>query len=98
MMLCAKWLSKIGLYSFSLYLWQQVFYKLLQHWRDTGFLSPAEGLAARPVPVALAFTFAVNLLSYRLVEAPARRTINRKWEAWRRRPLPRNRLPIRSQR
>ncbi|RSZ59321.1 acyltransferase [Massilia atriviolacea] len=59
-------LRQLGLWSFSLYLWQQPLYAgCLKH-----------GL---PLPLALAGAAAFGLASYYLVEGPARRFLNARW-------------------
>jgi peptidoglycan/LPS O-acetylase OafA/YrhL len=60
-------LVALGLVSYSLYLWQQPF-----------FLATRTGL---PAALALPLMLAVALLSFRLVEQPARRAINARWRA-----------------
>lgn len=55
---------QIGLWSFSLYLWQQPFYKLLPY-------------APRSAMVVAAIT--CGLVSFYLVEQPLRRLLNRRW-------------------
>lgn len=64
--LSTPWLRQCGLYSFSLYLWQQVFYVS----RGAMPFGPFGALAL----VALA-----GWCSYRLVELPARRYLNERW-------------------
>jgi peptidoglycan/LPS O-acetylase OafA/YrhL len=56
----------LGLWSYSLYLWQQPFYKFVyfQHW---------------PAAPMLAGVFACALVSYYAVEKPARQWLNRNW-------------------
>jgi peptidoglycan/LPS O-acetylase OafA/YrhL len=66
-------LRYIGLWSFSLYLWQQPLTKL-------DFANP---------PVRLAIVFALALMSYYLVEQPARKLLNRKIAGLRPDPVPR---------
>ncbi|WP_037087213.1 acyltransferase family protein [Neorhizobium vignae] len=61
--LSAKVLTYAGLWSFSLYLWQQPFYKLYR-----------EGAA--PTPVLLLAAVATALASFYLVEKPSRRALN----------------------
>jgi peptidoglycan/LPS O-acetylase OafA/YrhL len=56
----------LGLWSFSLYLWQQPFYKLAHH----GVVS---------VLLALLAAFAAGLASFYLIERPARAWLNRRW-------------------
>jgi peptidoglycan/LPS O-acetylase OafA/YrhL len=58
-----RWL---GVWSYSIYLWQQPFYKLAHH----GFLS---------VALALLGGCAAGLASFYLVEGPARAALNRRW-------------------
>lgn len=59
-------LRLLGIWSFSLYLWQQPFYKLSHD-------------AVVTVPLALAAAFAAGIASFYLVERPARAWINRRW-------------------
>lgn len=59
--------TRVGLYSYSLYLWQQPFYKV------------AERAPLWLTPVALATTFVVAYLSFRIVENPTRDAINRRF-------------------
>jgi peptidoglycan/LPS O-acetylase OafA/YrhL len=54
----------MGVWSFSLYLWQQPFYMLMHR----------EGL---PAPLALACALAVGVAAFCLVEHPARSWLNR---------------------
>jgi len=56
----------LGLWSYSLYLWQQPFYKM----SHDGMLS---------VPLALLAAGAAGLASFYLVERPARRWLNERW-------------------
>jgi peptidoglycan/LPS O-acetylase OafA/YrhL len=58
-------LRQLGVWSYSLYLWQQPFY-MLRH---------REGL---PAPLALACALAVGIAAFYIVERPARRWLNRK--------------------
>lgn len=62
--LSAKVLTYAGLWSFSLYLWQQPFYKLYR-----------EGAA--PTPLLLLAAVLVALVSFYLVEKPSRTALNR---------------------
>lgn len=64
--LSTPWLRQCGLYSFSLYLWQQLFY-----------VSGAS-LPFRPVGALLLVALA-GWCSYRLVEQPSRRYLNERW-------------------
>ena len=66
-----------GTWSYSIYLWQQVFYKLFQSMRDSGTLTAVEGVLFRPAFVLGACV--AGILSYHLVERPARRYINERW-------------------
>ncbi|MBC7404199.1 MAG: acyltransferase [Cytophaga sp.] len=59
-------LKMVGIYSFSIYLWQQVFY--LAHHR--------EGL---PSSIALLLSLCCGVTSYYLVENPFRRYLNTRW-------------------
>jgi peptidoglycan/LPS O-acetylase OafA/YrhL len=62
-------LTQLGKYSFSLYLWQQPFYKLYRY-------------EAAPVWVLFPAAIAAGLASYYLVEKPARRAINNRFDAF----------------
>lgn len=62
-------LRLLGLWSFSIYLWQQPFYKLADHGTLSVILAVVGGCAA-------------GLTSFYLVERPARRYLNRRWPAW----------------
>lgn len=57
-------LRQLGIWSYSLYLWQQPFYMLVKR----------EGLS---VPLALACSLAVGIAAFYLVENPARTWLNR---------------------
>jgi peptidoglycan/LPS O-acetylase OafA/YrhL len=57
-------IRQIGLWSFSLYLWQQPFYKLIH---------------AAPRPLLLAGAIGMGLISFYLVEQPLRRYLNSRW-------------------
>ncbi|QPC92544.1 acyltransferase [Mesorhizobium sp. INR15] len=59
-------MATLGLWSYSLYLWQQPFYKFVF---DQG---------SAPIPM-LAGAFACALFSYYVVERPARQWLNRNW-------------------
>lgn len=59
-------LRQMGIWSFSLYLWQQPFYMLAHR----------EGM---PVPLALACSLAVGIAAFYLVENPARTRLNAMW-------------------
>lgn len=59
-------LRQLGLWSFSLYLWQQPFYAACLK-------------KALPLPLALLGAAALGLASYYLVEGPARRYLNARW-------------------
>lgn len=72
-------LIQFGTWSFSIYIWQQIFYKLFQSLRDSGVLTAIEGLVLRPGFVLGAC--AAGIVSYQLVERPARRYINERWAA-----------------
>lgn len=61
-------LRQLGLWSFSIYLWQQPFYLLVYR----------EGMSR---PVALALALICGLASFYLVEKPARRYLNRQWDS-----------------
>jgi peptidoglycan/LPS O-acetylase OafA/YrhL len=63
-----SWLRKLGMYSFSLYLWQQPYYQLVHH----------SGM--QPV---LGFVLAVmtGIVAFHLIENPARLYLNRRWSA-----------------
>lgn len=68
----AAWLRRLGVYSFSLYLWQQPFYQLYRHHG----MSPVLGLA---------LSLVAGWAAFHLIENPARTYLNRKWRA---RPAP----------
>jgi peptidoglycan/LPS O-acetylase OafA/YrhL len=76
-LLSTRILMLFGTYSFSIYIWQQLFYKIFQDLRADGILTPMEGLIFRPAFVIGACAF--GMLSYYFVEAPARRYINKNW-------------------
>lgn len=59
-------LRKLGLWSYSIYLWQQPFYVL----KNNGVLS---------APAACFFALLVGVISYFLVESPIRNYLNRTW-------------------
>ncbi|HVJ42192.1 MAG TPA: acyltransferase [Dongiaceae bacterium] len=59
-------IRQIGLWSFSLYLWQQPFYKLIH---------------AAPRPLLVAGAVGCGLVSFYGVEQPLRRWLNRRWRA-----------------
>lgn len=65
-------LRQLGLWSFSLYLWQHPFYTL--------YLAKT-----LPLPLALAGAGVMGLASYYLVEGPARRYLNARWPVARKR-------------
>ncbi|MDB5737556.1 MAG: Acyltransferase 3 [Sphingomonas bacterium] len=65
--LSAPWLRFIGTISFSLYLWQQPFYKL------------SERLPAIATPFLLIAAFVCAFISFKIIEGPARDRINRWW-------------------
>ena len=62
--LSSKPLTLMGLWSYSIYLWQQPFTKVMHLW---------------PLPVKLALTMAAALASFYVVEQPARRYLKRVW-------------------
>ncbi|MEH6437272.1 acyltransferase family protein [Massilia sp. DD77] len=66
------WLRRLGVYSFSLYLWQQPFYLLSRH----------SGL---PPVLGFACSLLVGWAAFHLVENPARVYLNKRWGA---RPRP----------
>jgi peptidoglycan/LPS O-acetylase OafA/YrhL len=68
-------LRQLGLWSFSIYVWQQPFYLLSKHY----------GL---PAPAGVALALAAGLASYYLVESPARAWLNRRWSPARVEPVP----------
>jgi peptidoglycan/LPS O-acetylase OafA/YrhL len=57
-------LTRIGLWSFSLYLWQHPFFRLI---------------GRAPTPLLFAAAVACALASFYLIEQPARRFLNRRW-------------------
>lgn len=59
-------LRKMGLWSYSLYLWQQPFFSL----KNNGIIS---------APTAFLLALLAGVLSYYLIEAPARNYLNRTW-------------------
>jgi peptidoglycan/LPS O-acetylase OafA/YrhL len=63
-MLELRALRRMGIWSFSLYLWQQPFYMLKER-------------AGLPAPLALACSLAVGVAAFYLVERPARSWLNR---------------------
>jgi peptidoglycan/LPS O-acetylase OafA/YrhL len=63
-LLSTRVLTLMGLWSYSIYLWQQPFTKVLHAW---------------PLPVKLALTMAAALASFYIVEAPLRRYLKRAW-------------------
>jgi peptidoglycan/LPS O-acetylase OafA/YrhL len=65
-LLSSRPMVMLGLWSYSLYLWQQPFYKFVDE----------QGSAAIPM---LAAVFACALCSYYVVEKPARAWLNRNW-------------------
>jgi peptidoglycan/LPS O-acetylase OafA/YrhL len=67
--LSAGWLRRIGLYSFSMYLWQQPFYKMFR-------------AGAAPAPILLCGAAICALLSFYLVENPSRRALNLLFDRW----------------
>ncbi|OYV33663.1 MAG: hypothetical protein B7Z80_23445 [Rhodospirillales bacterium 20-64-7] len=79
-----KILMLFGTYSFSIYVWQQLFYKIFQDMRSTGALTRIERAIWRPVFVALAC--GAGVASYYFIERPARKYINERWAAPRARP------------
>jgi peptidoglycan/LPS O-acetylase OafA/YrhL len=58
--------TQIGLWSYSLYLWQETFYKFVY-------------FDMSPAPPMLAATFACAMASYYVVEKPSREWLNRNW-------------------
>lgn len=62
----SAWLRQLGVYSFSLYLWQQPFYQLYRH----NGLSPLLGFALALV---------VGWVAFHLIESPSRAYLNKKW-------------------
>lgn len=67
-------LRRLGLWSFSLYLWQQPFY--VAYWNKTISL-----------PAAFLATATMGLISYFLIEGPARRYLNARWAGSRKSPM-----------
>jgi peptidoglycan/LPS O-acetylase OafA/YrhL len=63
-----SWLRRLGMYSFSLYLWQQPFYQLSRHFG----LSPFLGVT---------FSLVAGWIAFYLIENPARSYLNRQWGA-----------------
>ncbi|WP_137937126.1 acyltransferase [Chitinivorax sp. B] len=62
-----KWLRMMGIWSFSLYLWQQPFY---MYANQTGF----------PKVLALGMAFVCGLASFYCIEQPIRRYLNNRWQ------------------
>jgi peptidoglycan/LPS O-acetylase OafA/YrhL len=60
-------LRQLGLWSFSIYLWQQPFYLLVHR----------NGL---PKSIGIALAIAVGILSYYLIEKPVRKYLNTRWQ------------------
>lgn len=75
--LSSRFLILFGTWSYSIYIWQQVFYKLFQAMRASGALTALEGGLLRPFFVI--GSCCAGILSYHLVEKPARRYINDRW-------------------
>lgn len=67
--LSQSWLTQIGVWSYSLYLWQQPFYKSLEFHPGAVWLM-------------LAGAVAMGLASYYFVERPSRRALNALWGRW----------------
>lgn len=59
----------LGLWSYSVYLWQQPFSRL-----------QVDGVM--PSPLALGLAIACGLASFYLIEQPTRRWLNRHWKSW----------------
>ncbi len=68
-LLSLPWLTRIGIWSYSLYLWQEPFYKMVREHGGNVWLM---------LPCAVA----AGLASYYLVERPARRALNAMWGRW----------------
>lgn len=62
----SSWLRRLGMMSFSMYLWQQPFYQLVRH----NGLSPLFGLV---------LGVAGGMVAFYLIESPARAYLNKKW-------------------
>ena len=75
--LASRILILFGTWSYSIYIWQQIFYKLFQSMRASGALTAVEGGLLRPAFMLGACM--AGILSYHLVERPARRYINERW-------------------
>jgi len=71
-------LRKLGLWSYSLYLWQQPFYAL----KNKGLISTS---------AAFLLALLAGVLSYYLIEAPARNYLN---STWARKKKPENATPF----
>jgi peptidoglycan/LPS O-acetylase OafA/YrhL len=76
-------LMQIGVWSYSLYLWQQPFYKLSM---TNSWLAPAYVVAA----------LACGIASFYLLERPARHGLNRLFNSRRAKPEPAQATPLRS--
>lgn len=66
-LLASKWLRMLGLWSYSIYLWQQIYYM----YGSGGPLSQLGGMLV---------SIAAGVCSYYLLEKPARAYLNRKWQ------------------
>jgi peptidoglycan/LPS O-acetylase OafA/YrhL len=74
-------LRRLGIWSYSLYLWQQPFYMLMHR----------EGL---PAPLALACALAVGIVAFYLLENPARLWLNRALSERTRMPADQDDVPV----
>ena len=70
-----SWLRKLGLWSFSIYIWQQPFYLMVHHGK-------------MPALAGLVLGVVAGAASYHLVESPARTYLNRHWGSKKAPPLP----------
>lgn len=61
-----QWLRKLGLYSFSIYLWQQPYYQLHHHFGMSSWS-------------ALSLALITGFVAYHTIENPARQYLNRHW-------------------
>lgn len=69
-LLSLPWLTQIGIWSYSMYLWQQPFYMQVEY--HSGWM-----------PLMLAGAIVASLVSFYFVERPARRMLNAMWGRWR---------------